>query len=62
MELNKTQKACEFAEECVEEFKKIIHAPLFYTEIEEDGSRTTSYTTFGQKLFDIVYDKYKNTL
>lgn len=61
MEPKKIEKGCEFAENCLQELKKVIHAPIEYTEIEEDGSRTVNYSDFGQKIFDILYDNYLNS-
>jgi len=60
--MNNVEKASNFTEECMDELKKVIHAPLEYTEVAEDGSRTLNYTDFGQKIFDIIYDRFKNHL
>lgn len=54
--------ACEVAEKCIEDFKNEIHAPLTYTEATEDGSRILSYTDFGQRLYDVIYNNVKKSL
>lgn len=54
--------ACEVAEKCIDDFKKEIYAPLTYTEATEDGSRILSYTDFGQRLYDVIYNNVKKAL
>lgn len=42
------------AENCIEDFKKVISFPLYYTEYNEDGSISISKTEFAEKLYDII--------
>lgn len=62
IDMDNIEKATDFAEECMNDLKKVIHSPLTYTEVGEDGSRTLSYSYFGQKIFDILYDNFKKHL
>lgn len=50
----------EFVEDCMRDLKQIIHAPLYYTEVGEDGSRTLELTDFGEKIYDILYSNFKD--
>lgn len=59
---NKTLKACEFTESCMQELKNIIHSPLYYTEVGEDGSRTLLLSDFGEQIYDSIYKNYLKTL
>jgi hypothetical protein len=52
-------KTFEFTEDCMNDLKKIIHAPLYYTEVGEDGSRTLALTDFGSNIYDILYNNFK---
>ena len=51
--------AFDFTEDCMEDLKKIIHTPLYYTEIGEDGSRTLNLTEFGSTIYDLLYFNFK---
>lgn len=59
---NNTIKACEFTESCMQELKNIIHSPLYYTEVGEDGSRTLALSTFGESIYEILFNNYIKTL
>lgn len=59
---NNVETACNITEEIYEKLKKIIHSPMTYTELEEDGSRTLANTEFGQSIYDSIYDSVKNYL
>ena len=52
-------KAFEFTEECMNDLKEVIHAPLYYTEVQEDGSRTLELSDFGSRIYDILYLNFK---
>ena len=52
-------KPFEFVEDCMKDLKTVIHAPLYYTEVGEDGSRTLELTDFGSNIYDILYSNFK---
>ena len=52
-------KAFEFTEECMKDLKEVIHAPLYYTEVADDGSRSLQLTDFGSNIYDILYLNFK---
>lgn len=60
--MNNIEAACDITEEIFEKLKKIIHSPMTYTEVQEDGSRIVSNTEFGQCIYDSIYDSIKNHL
>lgn len=47
-------KSEEIAESCIEDFRKVVASPLYYTEYNEDGSISISKTEFAEKLYDII--------
>ena len=60
--MNNVETACNITEEIFQKLQKIIHSPMKYTELEEDGSRTLANTEFGQSIYDSIYDSIKNYL
>lgn len=47
-------KSEEIAESCIEDFRKVVASPLYYTEYNEDGSISYSKTNLGEQLYDII--------
>ena len=44
----------DIAEDCLQDFRNVIAAPLYYTEANEDGSFSVCRTNLGENLYSII--------